>query len=104
MVTQPVFDLRIAEVAEICREIGVKRLELFGCAATGEVMAETNEITFIVAFLPEAHRSWGAEYSDLTERLAGLYGHPVDLYHDENIRHPELRRQVDETRTPIYEA
>ena len=104
MVTRSAFDVRAEEVAMICREIGVKRLELFGCAATGEFMAETDELTFIVEFLPEAHRSWGAEYSDLTERLAGLYGHPVDLYHDENIRHPELRRQVDETRMPIYEA
>ena len=104
MVTQLVFDLRIAEVAEICREIGVSRLELFGWAATGEFVVETDEITFIVEFLPEAHRSWGAEYSDLTERLAGLYGCLVDLYHDENIQYPELRRQVDETRTLIYEA
>lgn len=46
----------------------------------------------------------GAEYSDLTERLTGLYGHAVDLYVDENIRYPELRRWVDKTRTLIYEG
>ena len=104
MVTRTTFDVRAEEVAVICREIGVKRLELFGCTVTSEFEAVADELTFIVEFLPEAHRSWGAEYSDLTERLAGLYGCPADLYHDENIRHPELRRQVDETRTLIYEA
>ena len=104
MVTQTTFDVQADKVAVICREIGVKRLELFGGAANGEFNPETDDLEFIVDFLPEAHRSWGAEYSDLTEQLAGLYGHTVDLYVDENIRYPELRRCVDETRTLIYEG
>ena len=38
------------DVAEICRRHHVKRLELFGSAATGDFNPDTSDIDFLVEF------------------------------------------------------
>ena len=104
MVTQPLFDLRTEEVAEICREVGVKRLELVGDAATGDFDAGSGEPDFLVEFLPGAEQPWMAEYTRLIERLSDLYGLRVHLIATGSPYYSEYREWIDATRTPIYEA
>ena len=102
MVTQPVFDLRIAEVAEICREIGVKRLELVGDAANGDFDPSNGEPEFVVEFLPEAEKPWMAEHTGLAERLSALYGLQVDLIATGSPYYSAHRGWIDATRTLAY--
>lgn len=41
-----------AELEALCRRFGVRRLDLFGSAASGELPAEDSDIDFLVEFEP----------------------------------------------------
>ena len=114
MVTRTTFDVRADEVAVICRDVGVKRLELVGRAAEGiDFDPEINGIDFLVEFLPGSERPWMREYSELLERLAELYGRcvgDVSLITEAAIQdpkhpgYPEYAEWINATRTPVYDA
>ena len=95
------FDQTIHDIAELCEEFGVERLELFGSAATGEV-EEANDIDFIVRF---ADRSLGyaTRYLDFAEALEELLDRKVDLVTERSIQNPYFRRSVDASRQVIYD-
>ena len=100
----PVVADRADELREICRRHGVKRLDLFGSAATGEFDAETSDLDFLVTFHPGTRRGWMGEYFDLQNALEALFGHSVDLVADGEFRNPYFRESVEESRTPLYES
>lgn len=104
MVTRTTFDVRADEVAVICREVGVKRLELVGDAATGDYDPVGDEPDFLVEFLPGAERPWMAEFTGLIKRLSDLYGTRVHLIATGSPYYSEYREWIDSTRTPVYEA
>ena len=95
------FDQTIHDIAELCEEFGVERLELFGSVATGEV-EEANDIDFIVRF---ADRSPGyaTRYLDFAEALEELLDRKVDLVTERSIQNPYFRRSVDASRRVIYD-
>ena len=95
------FDQTIHDIAELCEEFGVERLELFGSAATGEV-EEANDIDFIVRF---ADRSPGYanRYLDFAKALEELLDREVDLVTERSIQNPYFRRSVDASRRVIYD-
>ena len=95
------FDQTIHDIAELCEEFGVERLELFGSAATGEV-EEANDIDFIVRF---ADRSPGyaTRYLDFAKALEELLDREVDLVTERSIQNPYFRRSVDASRRVIYD-
>ena len=95
------FDQTIHDIAELCEEFGVERLELFGSAATEEV-EEANDIDFIVRF---ADRSPGYanRYLDFAKALEELLDREVDLVTERSIQNPYFRRSVDASRRVIYD-
>ena len=90
------------ELAEICRRHHVKRLELFGSAASDNFDPEKSDIDFLVEYqlLPPAQHA--DAYFGLLEDLQSLFGHSIDLVEDKAIENPYFRASVDETRQPIY--
>ena len=106
MVAKSSFDVRADEVAVICRDVGVKRLELVGRAAEGiDFDPKVNLIHFHVEFLPGSERPLMGEYGELMERLAELYGRCVGdvlLIADEETWSPEYRDWINATRTLVY--
>lgn len=104
MTTHSITTERSAEIAALCRELGVKRLELVGEVTTAEFNPETDFVDIIVEFLPGAERPWMAEYSGLLEGLDALYGTETHLVGEHTLDDPEYRKWVDSTRTVVYEA
>lgn len=102
MVTRTSFDVCAEEVAVICREIGVKRLELVGDAACDGFDLSSGEPEFVVEFLPEAEKPWMAEHTGLAERLSALYGLQVDLIATGSPYYSAHRGRIDATRTLVY--
>lgn len=91
-----------AEIAELCREFGVRRLEVFGSAATGAFDPATSDIDFLVDFedrSPGYARRWLA----LECELSSLLGMPVDLLIEDSVRNPYLKRAINRQRTGIHE-
>ena len=90
------------DIAALCRRFGVRRLDLFGSAATG-AFREGSDLDFVVAFADTRAPGYADRYLDLAEALEALLGRDVDLVTERSIENPYFRRAVDATRRPVYE-
>ena len=94
-----------ADIAELCRRYGVKRLELFGSAARGEDFdPATSDIDFLVEFSEVQIPSLN-EYLALQEALGELLGRPVELMGRntlERSRNYIRRRSILRDAQPVY--
>lgn len=85
----------------LCRRYGVRRLELFGSAATGAFDHQSSDLDFIVEFESSARSSLD-DYFGLKEALEALYERPVDLVMAGAMRNPYFVKSVNETRRVVY--
>ncbi|MGD9712540.1 MAG: nucleotidyltransferase family protein [Thermomicrobiales bacterium] len=92
-----------SRIADLCRRYGVRKLEVFGSAATNEFDAETSDIDLIADF---ADRSPGyaRRYLAFAEELEKLFDRSVDLLTNQPIENPYFRASVKRSRTTIYES
>lgn len=91
------------ELARLCQRYGVRRLDLFGSAATGRFRVGDSDLDFVVEFQPATvSGAYADAYFGLLESLERLYGRPVDLVIDGAIRNPYFRQSVEATRKPLY--
>ena len=95
---------RTDELERLCVRYGVRRLGLFGSAATDANLGEDSDLDFLVEFEPAVLATYADSYFGLLESLERLFGRPVDLVIGPAIRNPYFLQSVEETRTPIYEA
>ena len=93
-----------AELEELCLRYRVRRLELFGSAATFRDHTENSDLDFLVEFQSLPAGAYADTYFGLLEALKHLFGRPVDLVVGSAIQNPYFRQSVEETKTPIYEA
>jgi uncharacterized protein len=91
------------DLADLCRQFKVERLELFGSAATGSFQSASSDLDFIVRFSAPSAGSYLDRYLDFAEALEHLFQRPVDLLTERAIRNPYFRRSVEATRQPVYE-
>ena len=100
----PVVDERTDELRRLCVRYAVRRLDLFGSAATGGDDPATSDLDFLVDFKPTALDDYADTYFGLLDALQGLFGRSVDLVVESAIQNPYFRESVERTRTAIYEA
>lgn len=91
-------------INDLCRLYSVRRLELFGSAATGDLRTGTSDLDFLVEFDPLLRESYPDTYFRLLEALEDLFGRPVDLVVSKAIRNPYFRRAVEATKVLVYAA
>ena len=92
------------QIAEICRQHHVKRLDVFGSAAVGDFKPDQSDIDFIVEFgrrtpetlVRESHRPQRRPPIPLQPRSRSRRRH--------RDQKPYFRKSVDETREQIYAA
>ena len=96
-------DLQIELLADLCRRYAVRRLELFGSAASGAFDPQRSDFDFIVEF-DGSPRSLFDDYFGLKEGLESVYGRPVDLVMAGAMRNPYFIKSVNETRRLVYAA
>src|SRR5262245_58729439 len=90
----PDVQARRAELEGLCRRFGVRRLELFGSAATEAFRAADSDLDFLVEF-ESTDAGYADRYFGLLESLEGLYDRPVDLVVASAIRNPYFREAVE---------
>lgn len=100
----PVIAERAGALGQVCRRYHVRRLDLFGSAATGRYRPEYSDLDFIVTFRPLPAGTYVDTYFGLREALERLFGQTVDLVVSSAIKNPYFRRSVEATRTSLYEA
>ena len=88
----------------LCRRFKVKRLYLFGSAATGAFQPESSDLDFLVALDDSSPTEYTENYFGLAEALERLFGRQVDLLTERSVRNPYFREVIEATRQLIYEG
>lgn len=94
---------RSAELKRLCLRYSVRRLDLFGSAATGGYNSQASDLDFVVEFQAMESGGYADAYFGLLESLERLFGKPVDLVVGSAIRNPYFLQSVEATRMSIYE-
>ncbi len=92
------------ELANICRRRHVRRLAIFGSAATGDFHPSSSDLDLLVEFEPLPPAEHARHYFGLMEDVERLFGLPVDLVEPAPIRNPYFRQAIEETQVNLYVA
>lgn len=90
----PVTPEALAALPELCQRFGVRRLALFGSAATGHFDPGHSDFDLLVAFDDPPARGYAEAYFGLQSALTALLGRKVDLVTELSLKNPWFRRQV----------
>ncbi len=93
-----------AEVLDLCRRFGVRRLDLFGSAAEGSFELDRSDLDFLVEFEAETPREHKERYFGLLFSLEGLFGRQIDLLEPSAVKNPYLWRAIQSSRELLYAA
>lgn len=99
-----IVEARREQLGALCRRFGVRRLELFGSAASGRFDADRSDLDFLVEFEPDSPLGYSDRYFGLLWGLEELFGRRVDLLEANAIRNPYLRQSIDASRQVLYAA
>ena len=99
----PLIEEHRAELDRLCREFSVRRLDVFGSAASGPFASATSDIDFIVTFADTAGGGYADRYLGFAEALERLFQRKVDLLTERSIRNPIFRQAVEAGRKLVYE-
>ncbi len=81
-------------ITALCRDFGIRRLEVFGSATTDRFDAASSDIDFIVD-LGGYEQGVARRFMRFARALEGLLGRSVDLMTDEQIRNPYFLEAVN---------
>lgn len=102
---QSFIESRREEIAALCRQFHVRRLDVFGSAtAAGDFDQARSDVDVLIDYLPDYGTPSLAEFLALRASLQRLFGRPVDLVVDSAVRNPFVRAGIDRSRKPVYGA
>lgn len=94
----------LAQLNEICKNFGVKRLYIFGSVSTDKFDDLTSDIDLIAEFDQMDPIEKGEKLMGLWDHFEELFGRKVDLLSRTKVRNPFLQTGIDTTKQLIYEA
>lgn len=94
--------LEETQVADLCRRFNVRRLDLFGSAATGRFDPGHSDLDLLVEFAPMSPSAYAASYFGLREALEAACGRPVDLVTNAALVNPYLIRRIATEKWQLY--
>lgn len=95
---------KTGELETICKKRGVRRLALFGSAASGSFDPASSDLDFLVEFQPLSPTQHADYYFGLQEDLERLFGVSVELVEPGPIRNPYFRQAIEKTQVLVYAA
>jgi predicted nucleotidyltransferase len=97
-----IVEANLPAVRALCRRFGVRRLDLFGSAATGRFDHARSDLDFLVEFEKPPSGGFSSDYFKLLEALETLFQRKVDLLKETALVNPYLRRQIESEKRRIY--
>jgi len=91
------------EIAALCRQFGIRKLELFGSATGPDFDEARSDLDFIVD-VGEYERGVAKRFFRFCSALEMLLGRPVDVITNRQIQNPYFRASVNASRVVIYDA
>ncbi len=98
----PLLENKRPELASLCRRFGVKKLDVFGSAASGDFDPARSDVDLIASFA-DTTPGYADRFLSFAEAVEVLLAHPVDLLTDRAIRNPAFRQEVERLRQCVYE-
>ncbi len=88
----------------LCRRYRVRRLALFGSAATAGFDPGRSDLDFTVEFQPLPPTQHADAYFGLLLALEDLFRRHIDLVEEGAVENPFFRETVEQTRALLYAA
>lgn len=97
-----IVEANLPALRALCRRFGVRRLDLFGSAATGHFDPARSDLDFLVEFEKPPSGGFSGDYFKFLEALETLFKRKVDLLKETSLVNPYLRRQIESEKRRIY--
>lgn len=97
-------DARRDEIARLCAQFAVRRLELFGSASAGAFDPTRSDLDFLVEFDSAPGMTPFEQYFGLKESLEALFGRAADLVMTGAPQNPYFLSTVNKSRRLLYAA
>jgi predicted nucleotidyltransferase len=92
------------QIDALCQTHSVKKLELFGSAASGEFREPTSDFDFFVEFLSYESPTIADQWFGLQEDLERLLGRRVDLVSRRAVTNPYFLQVANRHAVTVYAA
>jgi predicted nucleotidyltransferase len=99
----PEIDQQQENLVRLCLRYRVRRLRLFGSAATGGFMPATSDLDYIAEFADTQAADYADRYLDFAEALEKLFNRRMDVLTKRAIQNKYFRSEVERTARVIYE-
>ncbi|MBM4439351.1 MAG: nucleotidyltransferase domain-containing protein [Candidatus Rokubacteria bacterium] len=101
----PFIERHRAEIAALCRQHGVRNLEVFGSAARKSDFDDVHsDVDFLVEFDSGARPPSLVTFFALRDALQTMLGRRVDLVTLSAVTNPYVRSDMERTRERVYAA
>jgi len=90
------------QLAQLCEQNQVSRLELFGSASTQRFDSTTSDLDFLVEFSDSSPNGASTRFFALRRGLEELFGRAVDLVEVQAIQNPYFLEAIAPTRQVVY--
>ncbi|MFH1861831.1 MAG: nucleotidyltransferase domain-containing protein [bacterium] len=88
------------DIARICLDLRVKRLELVGSAAREDFQPESSDIDVLVEF--DGDDKLFERYFSLKSQLEKLFGRHVDVIQEKAVKNPFVKNSLHRNRISVY--
>lgn len=101
---QKIIENKLEELRSICLSLNVKKLYLFGSAAT-DTFTENSDIDLLISFSESLSvEQYTDNYFNFYYKLKELFHRRIDLITEKNLSNPFFIESINETKTLIYET
>ncbi len=99
----PIIEQHLDAIRALCREYRIRRLDLFGSAATDAFDSASSDLDFVASFADTRSPGYADRYLGFAEALEALFGRAVDVVTERSIRNPYFRQAIEAARQPVYD-
>ena len=101
---QPIIENNKLKIAEICKDLNIKTLHVFGSATTNRFNKDS-DIDFLLSF-PEniSIEQYTDNYFELHYKLRELLNREIDITTERSLSNPYFIESDNETKQLLYEA
>ena len=99
-----VIEQKRKQIEALCQRYQVRSLDAFGSVLTDDFDLDTSDLDLVVRFDRNQQTDLVQQYFGFKDELEHLLNRPVDLVELHAMRSPRLRRIIERTKVPFYEA
>lgn len=101
---QNIIKNKITELQDLCMNLGVERLYVFGSVVSKEFNSES-DIDFLISFSKSLSvKEYTDNYFSLQYKLRDLFKRNIDLVTERTLSNPYFIESINESKKLIYEA